>query len=169
MYMIDASSLQGTVTSTCSTARGLVIVIHLRNDSDRALHYVADVRAIKYDPVTRRLEVRLSDEGRTVIPGAVNIRPRFHYIDPGAEAELTLVLPNEIVMLAPPPDPERRTVAFQKHRIADAEELEIYIAWADTPYYEDTRDTEETRDAANRRYPVARWQQHEARIVHRRR
>lgn len=160
--MTKPDALSVLSADVCSTDDTLVVTVRLRNDADRALHYIASVRSIQYDPATRRLTLRLSDEGRVVVPGAAIVRPKFRHIDPNSEAELTLTVPAEIVMLAAPPDPERRRVAFQKHRLTDAEEIVVEIAWSDTPYYEETRDVDDPR------MPTVRWQQHEARIVHRR-
>lgn len=157
--MVDPRALEITSSTRVVTDQGLVIVIRLRNTSRQALHYISDVRAIKYDPVARRLEVRLTDEGRAVIPGAAHVLPQFRVLDPLAAAELSLTLPVEIIMLAPPPDPEKKKIAFQKHRIADAERIDVVVAWSDTPYDQDPRDTDDQR------LPAARWQQNEARVV----
>jgi hypothetical protein len=134
-------SLEANVAAVDETDEGLEVRVHLRNDADRALHYICDVRAIHYDSAARRLTVRLSDEGRVVVPGVANVRPPLRYIDPGSEAEITLKLPAEISKLAPAPSGDPREVAFQRQRIADAVEVVVEIAWADVPFYEDPRAT----------------------------
>jgi hypothetical protein len=152
---VPEDSLRANVESVDETERGLEIRVQLRNDADRALHYISDVRALDYDPGSRKLTVRLSDRGRVVVPGAANVRPPLRYIDPGSEAEITLRLPEQITKLAPSPDVERRIVAFQQQRIADAEEVAVEIAWSDVPFYEDPRVSSEDV------LPSVHWQQHE--------
>src|SRR5258708_6508554 len=122
---VPAESLSAVVVSVQETDRGLDVRVRLRNAADRALHYISDVRRILYDPDTRALSVLLSDEGRVVVPHPVIRRPAFRYVDPGAQAEITLQLPETISKLATPPDAERRLVNFVRQRIADAEEITV--------------------------------------------
>jgi hypothetical protein len=63
-------------------------------------------------------------------------------------------MPNRLIKLsrtAPPGE-----LAFETHQLSDAEEVVINVAWADVPYYKDTRVTDDMR------LPAARWQQHTA-------
>jgi hypothetical protein len=159
---VPAESLSAVVESVEETERWLEIRVQLRNSADRALHYISDVRRILYDPDTRALSVHLSDEGREVILHPAVRPPTFRYIDPGAQAEITLRLPQSISKLGTPPDPERRQVNFVRQRIADAEEVTVEIAWADVPFYEDPR----AGDA--KELPTVRWQQHRLQTTYRR-
>jgi hypothetical protein len=61
-------------------------------------------------------------------------------------------LPKTIVKLTDAPSPTGE-VMFEEHAIADAEEIELEIGWADTPYYRDPR------DRARDELPVAEWEQ----------
>jgi hypothetical protein len=135
----------------------LEFVVRVKNDADRTLHYVSDVRATRYDPNTRRLVLALSDEGREVIPGAMMKLPVFRRIDPGSTAEIHLRVPDRIIKLsrnAPPGE-----LAFETHQLSDAQEVVVEVAWADVPYYKDTRDKDDNR------LPAARWEQHKARVT----
>jgi hypothetical protein len=162
---VDAGSLQAEVLAVEAVERGLEIRVRMANRADRALHYISDVRALDYDAAARRLTVKLSDEGREIVPGASNVHPPTRYLDPGSEAEVTLRVPAEISRLAPSPDGDPRKVAFERLRIADAEEVVVQIAWADVPFYEDPR----PRAAAELVMPSVQWQQHRTDATFRRR
>jgi hypothetical protein len=151
---VERDALKTEIDAVGEADDGLEVRLVFRNDADRALHYIAGVRGLLYDPATKRLTVRLSDEGREIIPGGANIRPPFRHVEPGSQSELTLKLPTEITMLAEPTDPERKEVMFQAHRIADAEQIVVEVAWADVPFYEDPR----PKDVEV--MPSVVWQQH---------
>lgn len=134
------------------------LVVRLSNKADRALHYISDVRVTKYDPATRTLLLCLSDEGREVLPGAISKLPEFRIVDPESDAEISFRVPNRVVKLsrnAPPGE-----LAFETHQLSDMEEVVVEIAWAEVPYYDDTR---AARD--DNRLPAARWEQHKARTT----
>jgi hypothetical protein len=136
----------------------LEFVVRMSNDANRALHYISDVRATRYDPVSRTLVLALSDEGRQVIPGAISKLPVFRRIDPGSIAEIRLQVPDKLIKLsrnAPPGE-----LAFETHQLSDAREVVVEIGWADVPYYKDTRAQKD-----DMRLPAARWEQHKARAT----
>lgn len=150
-------ALSASLRAVTPADRQLDLEVRLVNRADRALHYIADVRATRYDPTSRILTVSLSDEGREVIPLAVGSLPTFRHVDPGSEAEIHLSVPDRIVKLsrgAPPGE-----IAFDTQQLSDAQEVVVEVAWADVPYYEDTR-ASAVQDA---RPPSVRWQQHVAR------
>lgn len=147
-------SLVGAVVAIRDTDHGIEVEVRLRNQADRALHYISDCRGMSYDEAARHLTLRLSDEGRSIVVRPGNREPQFRHVDPGAEALLTLALPAQITKFAPPPDPERRQLAFVKQRIADAEQVTVQIAWSDVPFYEDPR------QSVREMLPAVRWQQH---------
>lgn len=124
----------------------LEVVVDVGNDGDRSLHYIAEVRAIDYDPATRRLRLRLSDRGREVFIGVAADEPTFRTVEPHGQAALVLSLPRTIVRLAAldEPSPEPR---FEEQRIADATEVEVEIGWSGTPYYADVRERAEPAEA----------------------
>lgn len=151
---ITPDALKASIKSMEQSDNDIELVVRLSNTAKRALHYIADVRATKYDPVTKTLTLSLSDEGRQVIPGAIGKLPIFRYIDPESDAEIRLKVPNRLIKLsrtAPPGE-----LAFETHQLSDVGEVAIDIAWADVPYYKDTRLTDDMR------LPAARWQQHKA-------
>lgn len=155
---IGPDGFRATLRSVQPTDKHLELVVRCANATDRALHYIADVRATRYDPATRTLTVALSDEGREVIPGAAANLPTFRYVDPQSEVELRLRIPNRVVKLsrsAPPGE-----IAFEKHELSEAETVVVEIGWSDVPYYKDTRPSDDMR------LPAARWEQHKARAAY---
>ncbi|MGH8479484.1 MAG: hypothetical protein ACREXK_07920 [Gammaproteobacteria bacterium] len=156
---IKPDALRASITSVERADRNIELVVRLANTTTRALHYIADVRATRYDPDTKTLTLSLSDEGREVIPGAIGKLPVFRYIDPESDADLRLRVPDRLIKLsrtAPPGE-----LAFETHQLSDVREVVIEIAWADVKYYKDTRVTDDMR------LPAARWQQHKARATKR--
>ncbi len=153
---IKPSSLKASIKSMKPVNDELEFVIRLSNTAKRALHYIADVRATRFDPSTKTLTLALSDEGRQVIPDAISKLPVFRYIDPESEAEVQLRVPKKLVKLsrtAPPGE-----LAFETHQLSDVEQVIVEVAWADVPYYKDTRVKK-----GDMRLPAARWEQHKAR------
>jgi len=148
--------MTGSVKSMKMTDSGMEVLIRLQNPNTRAMHYISDVRALDYDPATKNLTVRLSDQGLTVIPSMVSMRPTFRFVDPESEAEILISLPQTIVKLGQPSATGQ--VTLEEHRIADASEIAIDIAWADTQFYEDTRPSD------SKELPAARWQQGKLRV-----
>jgi hypothetical protein len=128
----------GRITTVAHTRRGVEVALRLRNDEARPLYYIANVRTVRYDPVTKTVTVGLSDEGRVLIPGAAQVHPVFNYIDPGSEAELRIVLPPRVVKLADTGAPGTE-VRFEEHSLADADRIVVEVAWSDVPLYEDMR------------------------------
>ena len=153
--------LEAAVESMDEIDDGVELTVVLRNPLDRAVHYVADVRAMVFDPATRRLRVQLSDQGRELPPGGVAMQPRFRTVDPHAEVMMTVRLPRTIVRLAETPSPAGEVV-LEEHAVAAADAIDLEIGWADVPYYDDPR--ERPRDVA----PVAAWERDVARASMRR-
>jgi hypothetical protein len=153
----EPPEIRGSVESMAEVDDGAELTVRLRNPLDRAIHYIADVRAMIFDPTTRRLRVQLSDQGREMPPGGIAMEPQFRTIDPQSEALLNVRLPKTIVKLTDAPSPTGE-VMFEEHAIADAEEIELEIGWADTPYYSDPR------DRARGEVPVAAWEQQSLRV-----
>lgn len=135
----------------------LEFVVRMKNDADRTLHFISDVRATRYDPATKRLVVALSDEGRELIPGAMMKLPRFRRIDPGSTAEIRLRIPDRVIKLSKTPPPGE--IAFETHQLSEAQEVVVEVAWADVPYYKDTRGKDD------KQLPAAAWEQHKARVT----
>lgn len=152
--------LEGSIRTVKAGRRGIELVVRLTNPGDRALHYIGLPRAILYDPPTRRLTVRLSDQGRIPIPGGLYLLPAFRVIDPVSEAEIRIDLPPTIVKLAEgasaPGD-----IAMEEHTVSKAAEIALEIAWSDTPFYQDPR-VDDHHEA-----PAGRWQKGVLRISHR--
>jgi len=162
--------LTAAIQSVAPVDTRLQVVVRLQNKAARALHYVADVRAMRYDPTTRTLTLALSDEGREVIPGLAGKLPLFRHVDPGSEAEIHLSVPDRIVKLSRSAgsagaagSAESGELSFETQQLSDVREVVVEVAWADVPYYHDTR-ASALQDA---RLPAARWEQHKARATKR--
>ncbi len=161
--MIDENVKPDAITASLKSMKqsddDIELVVRLSNTATRALHYIADVRTIKYDPDTKTLTVSLSDEGRKVILSTIDKLPEFRYIDPESDAEIRLRMPNKLIKLSRTASPG--DLAFETHQLSDVEEVVIDVAWADVPYYKDTRVSDD------KRLPAARWQQYKARATKR--
>lgn len=156
--------LTATIESVAPVDTRLQVVVRLQNKAARALHYVAEVRATRYDPTTRILTLALSDEGREVIPGLAGKLPVFRHVDPGSQAEIHLSVPDKIVKLSRSAGSAGSDeLAFETQQLSDVREVVVEVAWADVPYYQDTR-ASALQDA---RMPAARWEQHKARATKR--
>jgi hypothetical protein len=156
--------LTAAIQSVAPVDTRLQVVVRLQNKAARALHYVAEVRATRYDPTTRTLTLALSDEGREVIPGLAGKLPVFRHVDPGSQAEIHLSVPDKIVKLSRAVgSAESDELAFETQQLSDVREVVVEVAWADVPYYQDTR-ASALQDA---RLPAARWEQHKARATKR--
>lgn len=153
------NNLRASIRAIDFSDEEIQITVRLSNRSSRALHYISDVRTTKYDPETRTLELALSDEGREVIPGAMQKLPNFKYVDPESETEIQLSVPNRIVKLARTDPPGG--IAFEAHQLSEAEQVVVRIGWAEVPYYKDTRATDDPR------LPAARWEQHQVVVTER--
>jgi hypothetical protein len=154
---IKSNDLKASINSIDWSDDNIEIIVRLSNSATTALHYISDVRATKYDPDTKTLIVSLSDEGRELIPGIIGKLPVFRYIDPESDAEIRLKVPDRLIKLsrtAPPGE-----LAFETYQLSDAEKISLDVAWADVPYYKDTRPTDDMR------LPAARWQQHKATLT----
>jgi hypothetical protein len=140
------------VKQTAVTPEGLEVTLSIRNTGDRALHYVSDIRTLRYDSATGQLVVGLSDAGRQRLPSSVFRLPNFKYVDPHSEAELTIRVPPRIVRLTTGSTPEGAPI-FEEHRPVEATQVQVEMAWADTPYYVDARARDEHQ------LPTASWAQ----------
>lgn len=150
--------VEAKVESVRETEDGLEVEVRIFNPLDRPIHYVADVRAIVFDPATRRLRVQLSDRGREPLPGGLAVQPRIRAIEPQSDVLASIRLPRTIVKLAEALSPEGE-VLFEEHTLTDAEEIELEIGWADTPYYDDPR------EKGQKGPPIASWEQDEVRTT----
>ena len=117
-----------------------ILRIAVRNESDRTLHAYATARQIDYDPETRSLRVELSDENREQLPlGAIFVRPKFVAVDPGGERTIELNLPDTMHRISSESTAEG--LAFEALPIHEATSVEVAVAWSDTPFYPDVRET----------------------------
>jgi hypothetical protein len=154
----DLIGLEGSVQSMTDVDNNMEISIRLSNPLDRTIHYISDVRAMIFDPLTKRLRVRLSDQGLEMLLVGISMEPKFRMIDPQSESLIKVRLPKTIVKLSDVPSPTGE-VRFEEHEIANAEAIEIEIGWADTPYYSDPRDR--SQDISS----FASWEQQRLQLI----
>lgn len=153
------AELQASVERVRQRPGTLEVTVRLTNpDPTRALHYVSDVRGIVVDGATGVITVRLTDQGRVAVPGAVNVLPDFRRVDPGGTALLPVRMPPAIVRMRAAAAPTAE-VEVERHEVTGASPIEIVIGWSDTPYYPDTRP-----GAADTQSTVA-WEKGAARVV----
>ena len=144
------------------TRRRGQVELRLRLDNprtDRALHYVSQPRAIVRNDATGTFEVRLTDQGREPIPGAVHVLPSFDRVDPSSTALLTVTLPDTIVRMSTTAGPNGEIQVEELPLGADAT-VEVVIGWSDTAYYPDPRERQGTAGA-----PHSGWEQAQSRLV----
>ena len=153
---VNPNSFKAAVRDMSISKESLDVKLRLTNSSDRTLHYISDIRATRYDPVTKTLRLSLSDEGRQIIPQAIQKLPEFKYVDPNSEVELALKIPSKIIKLSKTGDPKE--IAFEKHELSEAVNIVVEVGWSDVPYYTDTR--KKVRE--EKRLPAERWEKHKA-------
>jgi hypothetical protein len=138
-----------TITGTTLTDDGqhLHLKIRVHNPSNRTRHLYNSVRALRFDPPSKTLEVQMSDHGlaepRSLRYGdelqPTNfILPSFTSVDPRSDGELSISLPRTIMR----PDVAKSTstsLKFEQLPIHEATTVKVDLAWSDTPYYEDPR------------------------------
>lgn len=129
---------EGAIRKLAFTPRGTELVVRITNKGNRALHYISEIMTVRFDQATKRLVVGLAEDGRALVAGAAMLHPDFRYVDPGSAAELKLSLPPRYLRLAPNAAP-LGGLMFEELRPADASEIVVEIAWADTPFYENPR------------------------------
>lgn len=119
-------------------AKNLTVRLKLINKSTRTLHTYASVRALRYEPATRTLKVQLSDRGlRELGQHGTFIQPEFTSVDPNGETTIELLLPRKIARLKPEQNEIAPTV--EELPAHEAQTLEIELAYAGTPFYQDER------------------------------
>jgi hypothetical protein len=116
----------------------LTLRLRIQNPGDRTLHACASVRALRYDPATRTLEVQLSDRGlRDTGPRSTFLQPKFTSVDPNSETTLELSLPRTIARLKPGHNQIAPTV--EELPAHEAQHINVEIAYSGTPFYRDPR------------------------------
>jgi hypothetical protein len=128
--------------------------LHLRfvvhNPAGRTRHVYTSIRALRYDKVTKMLEVQMSDHGlmeprdrRNPAPNDVSpanfILPQMTDVAAGADAEISLHVPRTITRIDAnaPPAAVLRLETLQVH---EADTVQVDVAWGDTPFYSDPRE-----------------------------
>ena len=164
--MIDKSTgstgpdaLKATLHAFKPIGDNVDVTVRLKNSASRALHYISDIRAIRYDPTTRTLTISFSDQGRDPLPSTITKVPQFRFVEPQSEVEINHRIPDRIVKFSRTAPPGK--IAFETHSFADMEHVVVEVGWADVPFYKDTRKTR----AKEQRHPSTRWEQHQARAT----
>jgi hypothetical protein len=149
--------LEVTPSEVLRHADSIEITLRLHNpDTNRAMHYISNVRGITVDS-DGRFVVRLTDEGRKLLPVAVQRDPQFGWVNPGATETLTVRIPNTISRMRVGETPTRE-VELERFAAPPGQEIEIVIGWSDTAFYPDPRQTDQGA------YPTVAWEVGQARI-----
>jgi len=131
----------------------VVIEVDLVNELERTVHVHATPRIVNYDPATHHLAVEMSDEHlNREIPSKALRRPKFKAVDPQRKSTMRIRLPRIIHRLGPGPD--ERVPGIESLPIHEATDIDVAVAWSDTPFYPDPRDGGETKLG-----DVVKWQQ----------
>jgi hypothetical protein len=121
----------------------VAVEIPVANGADRTLHAYATARKILYDPSTKKLTLELTDEGAgPLMLGGTFVFPKFVAVDPGQERTIELDLPAVIHRMAPGADQPSPTI--ENLPIHEATSADVKLAWSDTPFYPEARETEKT-------------------------
>jgi hypothetical protein len=119
--------------------RLLRLTIAVENPSTRTLHLYRTLRAVRYDPMTKRLEVQLSDRGlEEPYWLGTFVFPRFTSVDPGGRTTFTVSVPRVITRIKPG-QANVLTPEIEALPAHEAEIVDIELAWSGTPFYRDPR------------------------------
>jgi len=160
----EPTPLEGRVQEIRERPDRVDVVVELRNPGGRALHYIADVRAIVFDPGTSTFIVRLSEQGLEPMSAGTQLEPRFGVVDPGSVASTLVRLPKTIVRMADTAGPDGE-LRFEEYRLADAETIAVEVGWSDTPYYPDPRDRSQKESDRTDHNAVAAWERQRMRVT----
>jgi len=132
------NELKITGTALRDDQKKLTLTVAIQNTGNRTLHAYATVRALRYDPATRTLEVQLSDRGlHDPAHQSTFVQPKFTSVDPNSEATLELSLPRAIARLKPGPNQIAPTV--EELPAHEAQKIDVEVAYSGTPFYRDPR------------------------------
>lgn len=118
----------------------LVVTVTLRNRSDRTMYAYEEARKIQYDAATKRLRLLFHDHEADPVVMQHLLRPHIKEIPAGEEAEVQVRLPHEMRRLRSAAESARLAASgdasmYDVQRLADAENVDIEVAIADTPFY----------------------------------
>ncbi len=134
-----STDLEITAATLHDDGRKLRLELELFNPSERTLHLYRTRRATRYDPVSRVLQVQLSDRGLDPHQHAGSfLWPRFTSIDPGGRTKFGLPLPRVITRVKPS-QVKLRTPVIESLPAWQAQLVDIEVAWSGTPFYDDPR------------------------------
>ena len=129
----------------------LVVTVRLRNRSDRTMYAYEEARKIQYDAATKRLRLLFHDHEADPVVEQHLLRPHIKEIPAGEEADVQVRLPHEMRRLRSAEESaglaaSGDTSMYDVQRLADADNVDIEVAIADTPFYpavgEDSMGTE---------------------------
>lgn len=115
----------------------IAIDIHVRNDSDRSLLVVEEIRAIRFDRPTSTLEIWLSDDA-TQNPAAPQgvcraiSKPNTRELPAGTTVDLSVSVPRQLFSVEPGPD---GTAVVEHADLGEATSASVHVTVADRPFY----------------------------------
>ncbi len=118
----------------------LELLVELRNDSNRTLFAIGDLRGMKYDEATRTLRVLLTDrEFEASHSAGIGMLPRLLEVEPGGSTTLRVEIPKTLARLSVPAGPPQPVPEIEQISTTEAETVQVDIAWSRTPFYRDPR------------------------------
>ena len=133
--------------------RNVIVMIELRNNTDRTLHAYADPRNIQCDPAARKLTIRMTDRERMEPMQSSFRRPNLRAVDSKGVTVLRLMLPRIFNRMAQSAE-KQTSPQFEKLNIFEAETVEVQVAWSDRPFYTDPQSSQTQQTA---RQELAAW------------
>jgi hypothetical protein len=128
-----------SVTALDDEAAGMLeLRVRIRNSAKRTMHVCSSVRAVRYDPATKTLEVQLSDRGLQELSmnGTFSL-PTFQSVDPEDEIQMTVSVPRTIARFVP--GTNEIAPVIEELPAHEAETIDVEIAYSGTPFYRDPR------------------------------
>jgi hypothetical protein len=116
----------------------LQLAIEIDNPSNRTVHAYSTLRKAQYDADTGRLELDLFDDVTDRPRLGTFVLPRFTAIDPGSHGTVRLELPRVLHRMRQ--GEGEVTPKIDAIPLDNVAEVEVRLAWSDTPFYSDQRD-----------------------------
>lgn len=116
----------------------VIVSMEVSNPSSRTLHAYATPRKVQYDEATQSLKLYLSDRNPNPnLTGGMNVLPGFTSVDPSGKTTITVKLPRFLSQLVP--GAVAGKAEWKRLPIHEAKNVEVEIAYNDTPFYADPR------------------------------
>lgn len=136
--MLKKGTVQLKAVTASMEAGKFVVKVKVKNPEDRTLYTYGSARRIIYDNATGKLTLYLHDhhlskEEETVISPHLR-QPRFVPLEAGVETEISVALHPVLTRIRTAVERGNGPL-FEELRISEAKEIEVEVAYQDTPFY----------------------------------